>query len=96
MYRTFLLIFLQLAGLVAFSQPRDLRFAHITTEEGLSQSNVTCILRDSRGFMWFGTRNGLNRYDGYKITVYRNKAGDPASLSNNYITSLYQDSAGSI
>ena len=94
--RIFLCIFLQLAGLAAFSQRQQFRFTHVGTEDGLSQSNVTCILQDSRGFMWFGTRNGLNRYDGYKITVYRNKTDDPASLSNNFIMSLYQDVAGDI
>ena len=49
-------------------------FRHVNRQEGLSQSNVTCIIQDERGFMWFGTRDGLNKFDGYKITVYKNEA----------------------
>ena len=60
----------------AFSQNSHIDFEHIGTTEGLSQSNVICILQDSQGFMWFGTRDGLNKYDGYKFTVYKNKVED--------------------
>jgi ligand-binding sensor domain-containing protein/signal transduction histidine kinase/DNA-binding response OmpR family regulator len=67
------------------------RFRHIGRSEGLSQSNVTCILQDHKGFMWFGTRDGLNRYDGYTITVYRHDPANPGSLSHNYIRALYED-----
>ena len=48
---------------------RDLRFAHLTTNDGLSQGYVTAILQDRRGFMWFATRDGLNRYDGNTFVV---------------------------
>ncbi|HEY8894612.1 MAG TPA: two-component regulator propeller domain-containing protein, partial [Niastella sp.] len=51
-------------GFVAFSQQQQIRFEHLGINDGLSQSNVTCILQDSRGFMWFGTRDGINMYDG--------------------------------
>jgi len=94
--RHLLWVLLQLIGLSAFSQVGGFRFARIGTEEGLSQSNVTCILRDSRGFMWFGTRNGLNRYDGYKVIVYMNNAANPSSLANNFIKCLFEDAGGSI
>lgn len=66
-------------------------FRHIGRSEGLSQSNVTCILQDHKGFMWFGTRDGLNHYDGHTITVYRHDPADPRSLSHNYIRALYED-----
>ncbi len=49
----------------------SVRFTHLTTEDGLSQSKVTAILQDSRGFMWIGTQSGLNRYDGYEFTIYQ-------------------------
>ena len=73
-------------------QNLDKRFHHITIEEGLSQSSVQAILQDSRGFMWFGTEDGLNRYDGYNFTIYKTIAGNPNSLSDNNITALFEDS----
>ena len=48
-----------------------LRFERLSLEQGLSQSIVECILQDARGFMWFGTEDGLNRYDGYQFVVFR-------------------------
>jgi ligand-binding sensor domain-containing protein/signal transduction histidine kinase/DNA-binding response OmpR family regulator len=72
-------------------QYEDYRFSHLTVNDGLSQSNVVCILQDSRGFMWFGTFNGLNRYDGYKFEVFQHQSGDPHSISHNFISSLYED-----
>lgn len=82
--------------LCSFPQPVTIKFSHLSTNSGLSQSNVTCILQDRAGFLWFGTQNGLNRWDGYQFTVYRNDPKDPASLSNNYIRSLTEDARGNI
>jgi serine phosphatase RsbU (regulator of sigma subunit)/ligand-binding sensor domain-containing protein len=69
-------------------------FHHLTVDKGLSQSSVTCILQDSKAFMWFGTQDGLNRYDGYKIKVFKNNPTDSTSLINNFIFSIYEDAAG--
>src|SRR3974377_1741368 len=69
----------------------DLRFTHLTTNDGLSQSAVTAILQDRRGFMWFATRDGLNRYDGNTFVVYKNNPNDPGSLSSNFIQDLIED-----
>jgi len=80
----------------AFAQRQHIRFNRLGPESGLSQSNVTCILQDSRGFMWFGTRDGLNQYDGVRFTIYHNVAGDSGSLSNSYVTSLAEDRKGNI
>jgi len=71
----------------------NIKFDHISIEDGLSQSVVYCILQDWQGFMWFGTQNGLNLYDGYKFTVYKNEHGNKNSLSNNCIYCIYEDSA---
>lgn len=71
-----------------------LSFEHLGTTKGLSHSNVTCALQDSRGFMWFGTREGLDRYDGYSFTVYKNKAGDDKSLANNVVNAIVEDAQG--
>lgn len=89
-------IWLQACGQVVFAQKQHLRFEHLNRSAGLSQSNVTCILQDHRGFMWFGTQDGLNRYDGYQFTVYKNKEGDTTTLSNNYISSIVEDIHGNL
>lgn len=78
------------------AQVQHLRFNHLQTTDGLSQSNVLCILQDSRGFMWFGTRDGLNKYDSYNFTVYKNKPKDPNSISNNYIVDLVESTDGNL
>lgn len=80
----------------AIGQTTNIRFDHLGTAEGLSQSNVKSILQDSRGFMWFGTRDGLNKYDGYKFTVYKNDPADQNTLSNDYIGEIIEDAKGNI
>src|SRR5215469_3142979 len=72
----------------------DLKFTHLTTNDGLSQSNVTAILQDRRGFMWFATRDGLNRYDGDAFVVYKHNPNDPGSLSADDIWDLMEDDQG--
>jgi len=72
----------------------NLRFERISVEHGLSHSTVNCILQDSKGFMWFGTDDGLNRYDGYSFTVYKHNPDDPHSLSHNRVWSLFEDASG--
>jgi len=80
-----------LCGQVEASNPA---FRRISTDDGLSQSVVLCLLQDRRGFMWFGTEDGLNRYDGYSFVTYRHDPGDAHSLSNSYIWSLHEDREG--
>ncbi|WP_366520168.1 two-component regulator propeller domain-containing protein [uncultured Carboxylicivirga sp.] len=72
------------------------RFHHITSKDGLSQSEVYCFLKDSRGFMWFGTVDGLNCYDGYSIKTFSTLRNNPLSLTNNTIRSLAEDKLGRI
>jgi ligand-binding sensor domain-containing protein len=67
----------------------------LTIADGLPNSNVTAIAQDARGFLWFGTQDGLARYDGTRMTVYRPKQ-DPHSVSSGYITSLALDSSGKL
>ena len=64
------------------------KFERISLEQGLSQLTVYCIFRDSRGFMWFGTQDGLNRYDGYEFTHFKNDPNNPHSISHNRIWSI--------
>ncbi len=75
-------------------QGPDIKFDFISMEQGLSSALVMGIAQDPQGFMWFGTQDGLNRYDGYTFKVYKTNPDDPYSLSNNYILALYVDKAG--
>ncbi|RMG69195.1 MAG: hypothetical protein D6722_10880, partial [Bacteroidetes bacterium] len=67
------------------------RFRHLDKSDGLSQSSVFAITQDAEGFLWFGTRNGLNRYDGYRFRVFQHQPGDPHSLVNNDVRAMYYD-----
>jgi signal transduction histidine kinase/ligand-binding sensor domain-containing protein/DNA-binding response OmpR family regulator len=96
-YLLFLLLLLIFIGpKAAYSQKKDFRFKHITTNEGLSQSTITSIFQDSKGFMWFGTRDGLNRFDGYKFRVFKNDPNNPLTLSNNFVTDILEDKTGNL
>ncbi|MBI4751136.1 MAG: protein kinase [Acidobacteria bacterium] len=74
--------------------PAQARFQRYSLEDGLSQSTVWCVLQDQRGFLWVGTNDGLNRFDGYGFTIYRNQARDPFSLANNDVMTLCEDRQG--
>ncbi|GAA4915077.1 hybrid sensor histidine kinase/response regulator transcription factor [Mucilaginibacter defluvii] len=74
----------------------NVQFTHLTTLNGLSQSKVNCILKDKLGFMWFGTQNGLNRYDGYSFKVYQHNLKDSTSIAGNNINCLFEDSNGDL
>jgi len=75
---------------------RRIVFRHLGIEHGLSQNSVYAILQDRRGFMWFGTQDGLNRYDGKHLTVFRGNVYDTAALTNGYIQALYEDKSGTL
>ncbi len=94
--RLILLLFTLFASLLVVGQNQQLKFDRIGTKEGLSDPNVTCITQDSRGFLWIGTRYGLNRYDGNRFRVFYNDPADPGSLSNNYIQNITEDAKGNI
>jgi signal transduction histidine kinase/ligand-binding sensor domain-containing protein/DNA-binding response OmpR family regulator len=64
---------------------------HLGIQQGLSNNSIRCIYQDHKGLLWFGTYDGLNRYDGYDFTVFRNKLNDPASLPHNYIYAIHED-----
>ena len=74
----------------------DLAFERLSLDQGLSQSTVAAIVQDQHGFMWFGTADGLNRFDGYSFVTYRHTPGDSRSLSSNQITALLVDSQGTL
>jgi ligand-binding sensor domain-containing protein/serine phosphatase RsbU (regulator of sigma subunit) len=76
------------------AKKRPISFEHISLNEGLSQATVYSILQDQRGFMWFATQDGLNKYDGYSFKVYRTDDDNPNSLSHIYINTLFEDHEG--
>jgi signal transduction histidine kinase/ligand-binding sensor domain-containing protein/DNA-binding response OmpR family regulator len=95
-YKYLVLTIFLFDALTGFPQNQNLKFEHIGTAEGLSQINVNSIIQDSRGFMWIGTRDGLNRYDGYKFTIYRYDPTDSNTVSNNFITDIVEDKKGNL
>ncbi|MEJ5312112.1 MAG: two-component regulator propeller domain-containing protein [Anaerolineae bacterium] len=89
-----MVLVLNCASAVMAQQGPDIKFDFISMEQGLSSALVMGIAQDSQGFMWFGTQDGLDKYDGYDFTVYKNDPDDPHSLSNNFILALYVDRSG--
>ena len=71
-------------------------FKNLSSQNGLSQNTVSAILQDSKGFMWFGTKDGLDRYDGVSFRHFKYDRNNPRSLGNNFVTSLYEDIEGNI
>ena len=72
--------------LLAFAEESNYLFRHYQVENGLSDNMVTCCVQDKSGYIWIGTRDGLNRFDGYTFKVFRNDPDVPESLGNNWIT----------
>jgi signal transduction histidine kinase/ligand-binding sensor domain-containing protein/CheY-like chemotaxis protein len=75
----------------AHGQHKVFQFKYLTMDDGLSSSNVRCVLQDYKGFMWFGTTNGLNRYDGVTISIYKNISSDSGSLPENMVRAIFED-----
>lgn len=90
----FLIAYFLFATKSVFSN--DIKFTHLSTENGLSNNTVNAILKDSRGFMWFATNNGLNLFDGYHLKTYYNVKEDTTSLSNNIVNCIFEDNNGRI
>ncbi len=83
-----------LIPLFTLSQEPEYRFEELTMNNGLSNNRVYSIIQDKKGFLWIGTLDGLNRYDGYNFKVYRNQPKDSSSISNNRATIIYEDNEG--
>ena len=94
-FSTNLILFIILiASQICYSQ--NLKFKSLTVEDGLSNNKVNTFIQDQTGFMWFGTDDGLNRFDGYNFIVFRHHSSDSNSISGNSIWSLMEDSHGNI
>lgn len=88
--------FCLLLATAACAQPAQFSFRHLTTNDGLSDGVVEAIAQDKYGFMWFGTVNGLNIYNGYTVTVLQHVAGQATSLHENRVSALCRDAAGTM
>ena len=78
----------------AFTHPPSIKFDHLSLDQGLSQVSIGSLLMDRQGFLWIATQDGLNRFDGHSIEVYRHDPADPDSLADNLCTYLYEDRQG--
>lgn len=91
-YRLMLTLILSLHLITIYAENENpFFFSHLGVEDGLSQVSILSIFQDSEGYIWFGTRNGANRYDGYEFKVYQNEVNNPASISDNYIRKISED-----
>ena len=98
--RFFILLYIFVSSMFiksyAQSQYFNLKFENHSTSDGISSSTCTEIFEDSEGFMWFGTIDGLNRYDGYTFEIYRPILNDSTSISNNRINAIVEDTMGNL
>jgi len=92
-YKLFIILFLSVIH-VLNGQEKDIKFERISLEQGLSQSSIYSMCQDKEGMIWFGTLDGLNKFDGYKFTKYRHNRNDPTSISDNSINCVFEDSKG--
>ena len=92
--KNLLLLLLCVAITRLSAQPEDVVFSHVDVGSGMSNNHITSIYKDSRGFMWFGTVSGLNRYDGYQFRVFRHDGHDPHSIPDNYIEQIFEGPEG--
>jgi signal transduction histidine kinase/ligand-binding sensor domain-containing protein len=81
---------------VGQGQQNEIRFKHITTNDGLSQSWVRCFCQDSFGFIWIGTDNGLNRFDGHNFVIYKHNPLQKRTISNSGIRTVFEDRKGNL
>ena len=77
-----------------YGQSNDYLFSHLDVSNGLSNNHLTCLYKDARGFMWFGTMSGLNRYDGYQFRVFKHDVKDAHSIADNYIEQIFEGPEG--
>ncbi len=86
--------FISILGILPALYAQPYYFKHYLVENGLSNNSVSCSLQDKKGFLWFGTINGLNRFDGYSFKVFRHAGEDSTSIGSNFIRCLLEDQKG--
>jgi signal transduction histidine kinase/ligand-binding sensor domain-containing protein/AraC-like DNA-binding protein len=92
--RLFNLLLFLIAGVSLNAQPGNYNFGHLNISDGLSNNQILSIYKDNKGFMWFGTMSGLNRYDGHSFRIFKHSIRDSLSIRDNYIFRIYEDHNG--
>lgn len=92
--KRYLFLLIVLLASMGMQAQQKVRFTHYTADDGLSQNRVMSILQDKKGYMWFATWDGLNRFDGRHFKIYKGLAGDPNGLTNNRLNTMQEDSFG--
>jgi ligand-binding sensor domain-containing protein len=80
MRKSIIFLFLLLTHFCCFSQQKEYKFINFSSKNGLSSNSINAIVKDNNGFMWFGTEDGLNKFDGQNFKVYRHKETDSTSI----------------
>lgn len=88
------ILLLTLGSVVNIIYSQSFDFSHLDNNDGLSNNQVECIFKDSRGFIWFGTNQGLNRYDGQNFKIYKHNRKDPTSIPFDRVTGIQEDAEG--
>jgi signal transduction histidine kinase/ligand-binding sensor domain-containing protein/DNA-binding response OmpR family regulator len=83
-------------GTVLYAQPENYKFGHLDISNGISNNQIVSVFKDSRGFMWFGTQSGLNRYDGYSFKIFKHSLRDSLSIRDNFIYGINEDHNGNL
>jgi len=89
-----LLAVLYLIPFLLSAQGTNIKFKHISIKDGLSQSTINCITQDELGFMWFGTQDGLNKFDGYEFNVFKHDIDDANSIASSYVNCFFHNENG--
>ena len=90
-----LIIFFSL-HIKVFAQSESIVFEHYSIDQGMYETNITSVIQDRTGFLWFGTYTGIEKYDGYNFTIYKNDPDNINSINNAFINTLYEDNKGNI
>jgi signal transduction histidine kinase/ligand-binding sensor domain-containing protein/DNA-binding response OmpR family regulator len=101
MHSRFFSLFIVVASLLGFisgsaAQSGEYQFARYSTEKGLSHNQVNCFLKDRQGFVWVGTADGLNRFDGYSFKIFKHTPNDSSAIADHHINDLFEDPEGFI
>ena len=79
-----------------FAQQENITFEHFSVAQGMYETNINSVIQDKTGFLWFGTWGGIEKYDGYNFTAYKQEPDNPNSINNQFVNTIYEDKEGNI